>query len=123
MSDDDFLPSGQWTGFYQQFGAKFRTDLSLTFASGRLRGDGIDGVGAFVVVGRYDTGTNDVLWTKSYLGAHHVYYRGCRDGKAIWGVWEIPGYGRGGFKIWPRGHSDASAEATATNERLAPTGG
>jgi hypothetical protein len=121
MDNEDFLPSGEWTGFYQQFGAQFRTNLSLSFAAGRLRGEGIDGVGAFVVAGRYDANTNDVHWTKSYLGAHEVLYRGCRDGKAIWGVWEIPGHGRGGFKIWPRNHATAEAAAAAAKDRLAPT--
>ena len=52
-------------------------------------------------------------WTKTYLGSHEVFYRGFREGKGIWGTWEIGGglWGRGGFHIWPK----AAGEGAATH--------
>ena len=36
------------------------------------------------------------------MGAHDVFYRGFREGKGIWGTWEISNLSHGGFHIWPR---------------------
>lgn len=44
--------------------------------------------------------TVNVTGQKTYIGEHDVYYRGFRDGKGIWGLWELPGES-GGFYIWP----------------------
>lgn len=117
---DDLFPSGEWTGFYQQAGGRFAQDLVLEFAGGVLRGNGGDGIGSFTVLGRYDASTLEVAWTKTYLGAHAVYYRGYRDGKGIWGTWEIAGFARGGFHIWPRRHGAAAAVEQAEVEAPAP---
>jgi len=78
-------------------------DLHLGFSGGIVSGDGVDDVGSFGVHGRYDPGSGECTWTKSYLGAHSVFYRGFAEGKGIWGTWEIPAGSRGGFHIWPRG--------------------
>ena len=78
-------------------------DLQLTFASGVLSGDGTDDIGKFLIKGRYDAGNGECHWTKSYPGSHDVYYRGFREGKGIWGTWEITIHDHGGFHIWPRG--------------------
>jgi len=126
MATDDFLPSGEWTGFFQQYGLSHRTDLHLRFAAGKVTGDGADAVGPFTVRGRYDAATGELNWTKSYRGAHDVFYRGFRDGKSIWGVWEIPHFDRSGFKIWPRGaagygHAVATATEQAPQVTPAPT--
>ena len=88
-------------------------ELHLTFAAGRLSGDGTDDVGPFLIKGRYDTTTRECYWTKRYLGAHDVFYRGFREGKGIWGTWEISLLAHGGFHIWPRqaGESDAEHES------------
>ena len=65
-------------------------DLVLTFADHTVSGDGMDDIGQFAVTGRFD-GTNcECYWTKTYIGRHDVYYRGFRDGKGIWGLWELP---------------------------------
>jgi len=76
--------------------------LHLTFANGSMTGDGSDDVGRFQIKGRYDAGNAECYWTKRYVGAHDVFYRGFREGKGIWGTWELGIFGRGGFHIWPR---------------------
>jgi hypothetical protein len=64
-------------------------DLGLDFANGRVSGEGNDVVGAFVISGRFDSAKGECDWTKTYIGAHDVFYRGFREGKGIWGTWEI----------------------------------
>ena len=96
--------------------------LHLTFANGSMSGGGSDNVGRFLFKGRYDAGNGECYWTKSYLGAHDVFYRGFREGKGIWGTWEIGlnvAYRtRGGFHIWPRqaGEAENQAETEAQAE-------
>ncbi len=106
---DDRFPSGPWTGFYnyRAGGDRHGMDLHLTFTSGLLTGAGMDDVGQFAIRGRFDAGSGECSWTKSYLGAHDVYYRGFGEGKGIWGTWEINADWHGGFHIWPRGCGDA----------------
>jgi len=77
-------------------------DLNLTFANGSMTGDGNDDIGRFLIKGRYQTDTRECHWTKSYVGAHDVFYRGFREGKGIWGTWELNIFGHGGFHIWPQ---------------------
>jgi len=77
-------------------------ELQLTFAGGTMSGDGNDDIGAFLIKGRYDAASGECDWTKSYLGAHDVLYRGFREGKGIWGTWKIGRLLHGGFHIWPR---------------------
>ena len=76
-------------------------DLELQFANGAVTGEGIDDVGRFTIKGRFDPTNRECYWTKTYLGAHEVYYRGFREGKGIWGTWEIVIQEHGGFHIWP----------------------
>ena len=93
-------------------------DLQLTFASGNMSGDGADDIGRFLIKGRYDAASHECYWTKSYLGAHDVFYRGFREGKGIWGTWEITIRDHGGFHIWPRqaGEGEERAEKDASTE-------
>lgn len=121
--DEGLFPSGEWTGFYVQNGERHRQDLVLTFGNGFVRGSGGDGVGGFGIRGRYDAATLEVVWTKVYLGAHSVYYRGFREGKGIWGTWEIGSYCRGGFQIWPKRAGEAVAATQAEAEPAAATAG
>jgi len=114
---ETFYPSGPWTGFYNYSPSdKHRMDLYLEFRHGRLTGDGIDDVGRFAIRGRYDVAAGECYWTKTYLGAHDVFYQGFREGKGIWGTWNINfGHGgHGGFHIWPKGlteqHSAVAGE-------------
>jgi hypothetical protein len=82
-------------------------DLSLSFAQGSITGDGTDPIGPFIIRGRFDATSGECHWTKTYVGAHDVFYTGFREGKGIWGTWEIPGVWRGGFHIWPLGEENA----------------
>ena len=109
---DELFPSGPWVGFYNyQPGERHRMDLRLTFANGQMTGDGNDDIGRFWIRGRYDAMSRECHWTKSYLGAHDVFYRGFREGKGIWGTWEIKGFTHGGFHIWPKPTGDTEAES------------
>lgn len=107
---ENLYPSGPWTGFYNyEPGERHRMRLHLTFEQGVIHGDGVDDVGAFGIRGKYDSAAAECHWTKSYHGAHDVYYRGFREGKGIWGTWEISLLSRGGFHIWPQGESGEAA--------------
>lgn len=124
---DPNFPSGPWRGFYVYPGNhnRHRMDLTLTFGGERLRGDGRDDIGIFVIRGSYSRETLDVNFVKTYPGSHDVYYKGCRDGKGIWGTWEITSNlfsltlkMSGGFHIWPGGNGaeDAAAESAAAKD-------
>ncbi len=95
-------------------------NLHLAFSAGCVTGDGNDDVGRFVVKGRYDSASRECYWTKTYPGSHDVFYRGFREGKGIWGTWEIPGLAHGGFHIWPKDVQDGAKE-TAAAEAAAPS--
>lgn len=88
-------------------------DLDLTFASGRMNGDGNDDVGRFTIRGQYDAQTLECWWTKTYVGAHDVFYRGFREGKGIWGTWEITVQDHGGFHIWPKRIGEGEVETVS----------
>ena len=124
---EDLFPSGPWTGFYNHRpGDRHRMDMELTFENGVITGDGNDDVGRFSVRGRYQESTRDCHWTKTYAGAHDVFYRGFREGKGIWGTWEITIRYHGGFHIWPRSEgceevSSESAEITQPAEAITIT--
>ena len=118
---DCLFPSGPWVGFYQYAPAdKHRMDLHLEFAQGRILGEGNDDVGRFRIQGRYDEAERECHWTKTYPGSHDVHYRGFREGKGIWGAWEIGLFARGGFHIWPKGLAEGEA-ATRKTETELPT--
>jgi len=98
-------------------------DLVLIFADRAISGDGNDDIGRFFVTGRFDETNGECYWTKTYIGAHDVYYRGFREGKGIWGLWELPNES-GGFHVWPRGQEQdeqdyESAEEPAPVEAVA----
>ena len=102
--------------FIQQFNAKHRMDLSMTFRQGSMTGEGRDWVGKFVIRGRYSVEDGKCYWTKRYVGRHDVFYQGFNEGKGIWGKWEIPAtasdptHWHGGFHIWPEGMGDPTNE-------------
>jgi hypothetical protein len=108
---DDVFPSGPWIGSYTYTGDRdrHRMDLALDFGNGTITGEGNDDIGAFVVCGRYDAGNRECHWTKKYVAAHDVYYRGFREGGGIWGVWEV-GKATGGFKVWPLASGESGGE-------------
>jgi hypothetical protein len=92
--------------------------LHLAFSGGAVTGGGNDDVGAFLIKGRYDSASLECYWTKTYLGSHDVHYRGFREGKGIWGTWEITIQHHGGFQIWPctAGEGEQRAEPEARPE-------
>ncbi len=115
-------PSGPWTGFYTYSPSdKHRMDLNLEFHEGSIVGDGIDDVGRFLVRGSYDAAEGECRWVKTYPGSHNVYYRGFREGKGIWGTWDIElgAAGHGGFHIWPKSMSDADCRQEHQAEPVA----
>ena len=115
---ESLFPSGPWTGFYNYSpgGPRHRMDLGLTFANGNMTGDGIDDIARFIIRGRYDEGKGECHWTKIYVGKHDVFYRGFREGKGIWGRWEIGILAHGGFHIWPRGAEAADEQSQSAAE-------
>jgi hypothetical protein len=119
MKDQDNFPSGSWVGFYTHArqNKKHRLDLGLTFAEGRVTGCGNDDVGQFLLRGKYDTKTMECHWTKNYLGMHDVFYRGFREGKGIYGKWEIKTKNHGGFNIWPLGREEAGKTEPKSQEQ------
>ncbi len=116
---EDLFPSGPWTGFYNyRPGDRHRMELGLSFLNGRITGDGVDDVGNFRIKGQYDSQSGECHWIKSYAGAHDVFYRGFREGKGIWGTWEIAVHNHGGFHIWPRrpGHGQQRSDSVQQPE-------
>jgi hypothetical protein len=111
------FPSGPWTGFYNygRSTCKHRMDLVLTFADHAISGDGRDDIGHFVVIGRFDTTNAECNWTKSYIARHDVRYHGFREGKGIWGLWELPSKS-GGFHIWPLGQQEDNWDLESSQE-------
>src|SRR5260370_10919529 len=81
----DLFPSGPWTGFYnyRPGGERHRMDLHLAFANGSMSGDGNDDVGRFLIKGRYDPGSLECHWNKTYIGGHDVFYPGFPEGQRI----------------------------------------
>ena len=111
------FPSGPWTGFYNygRSTRKHRMDLVLTFSNHTISGDGSDDIGRFFLAGRFDDSKVECYWTKTYIGAHDVYYRGFREGKGIWGLWELPSES-GGFHIWPQGQGEGDEDYESAEE-------
>jgi hypothetical protein len=113
-SDTSRFPSGPWTGYFldRRNPGQHRMQLDLAFLRGKINGAGDDRAGTFTIYGRYSV-DGECRWTKEY-GSHTVVYRGFREGKGIWGTWEISDGGstlRGGFHIWPRGVGEGDQEA------------
>jgi hypothetical protein len=117
MSDKQF-PSGPWVGFYtrRRQNKKHRMDLGLTFAKGTIKGEGNDDVGQFLIRGKYDPKTMECHWTKAYVAKHDVFYQGFREGKGIYGKWEIGTKSHGGFHIWPVGSGGGDGDAETKTE-------
>ncbi len=117
MSEIDF-PSGPWTGFYN-YGRgvrEHRMDLVLTFADHTVSGEGSDDIARFIVTGRFDARqTVRCYWTKLTSADMTFTIGGFREGKGIWGLWELPSESSG-FHIWPRGQEDGDQSHEAAEE-------
>jgi hypothetical protein len=108
---DPRFPSGKWVGFFldKRLPGRHRMEILLTFAGGRMSGEGRDRVGKFTFEGDYSVTDGRCRWVKKYLGKHAVHYTGFNEGKGIWGTWELrwgPLHFTGGFHIWPEGMED-----------------
>jgi hypothetical protein len=90
-------------------------DLNLTFANQAISGDGGDDIGRFIISGRFDETSGECQWTKTYVGAHDVSYRGFREGKGIWGLWKLDKTS-GGFRIWPLQEGEGEDEEEVREE-------
>jgi hypothetical protein len=112
VETDPRFPSGPWTGFWLQkaMPGKHQMRLSLSFVDGRISGAGVDVVGPFTFVGRYDLKTGRCTMTKRYDGAHQLLYEGTNEGESLWlwGLWTVP-LDQGGFHLWPEGEEDPTA--------------
>src|SRR5688572_21855261 len=89
------LPSGLWDGYYVQHGSRYGQKMTLEFADGLMRGDGMDGIGPFTIEGEYrvDAAEVRVGWIKTYEGRHSVLYLGKVEDGRIVGSWDIHGWG------------------------------
>lgn len=109
LETHSLFPSGEWEGFYtMEFGPHARRhtmSFTLTFKNQTVSGSGIDDVHRFTWEGKYDTEQLRCWMVKCYP-SHAVFYDGRVDENGIWGTWEIPPYGRGGFHLWPKGLSE-----------------
>jgi hypothetical protein len=90
--------------------------LHLEFSEGGMSGEGTDDIGSFSISGRYNADSRECDWIKTYPGSHKVAYHGFREGKGIWGRWEIGLLAHGGFFIWPRGAGEGEEQAEADQE-------
>ncbi|MGD0058649.1 MAG: hypothetical protein ABSD58_04445 [Verrucomicrobiia bacterium] len=86
-------------------------NLGLTFAKGAITGEGNDDLGPFVIRGKYVGKSGECHWTKTYVGKHDVFYKGYREGRGIYGGWEIGTKHHGGFHIWPVGSFGGEQDA------------
>lgn len=127
MSDpspnSDLFPSGPWTGFFldKRVPGRHQMELRLTFADGRMTGEGRDRVGQFTVEGGYTPADGRCAFTKRYVKKHAVHYVGFNEGKGIWGTWNLDDV-TGGFHIWPEGMADPTVQHLS-EEAEVPTEG
>ena len=47
-----------------------------------------------------------------------MFYRGFREGKGIWGTWEITIQYHGGFHIWPLGEEEGERAYEEAEEEV-----
>ena len=104
MESDHRLPTGEWNGFYLENHQPRRgwMHLYMSFADGKIKGEGTDYVGPWVSQGDYDLSTGICSWVKQYIGKHQVVYSGKIGPNGIMGHWEIS-FITGQFHIWPKG--------------------
>ena len=68
--------TGEWKGYYEQFGNAHAMVLSFTFdAAGTISGEGTDTIGQYTITGKVESDSS-FQFTKQYVGAHSVEYKG-----------------------------------------------
>ena len=107
MESNNRLPTGEWNGFYLENIQPRRgwMHLYMSFADGKIKGEGTDYVGPWVLQGEYDLDSGNCSWIKQYLGKHQVVYSGKIGENGIMGHWEIS-FITGEFHIWPKSMSN-----------------
>lgn len=84
-------PLARCEGWWEQdyFGRQEMDDLRIAFDGRKLRGAGVDVVGAFTLEGTVSE-AGAVAIVKQYVGRHQVDYFGRSDGEGTFsGVWRI----------------------------------
>ena len=87
-------------GWWEQdfYGRQEMTDLQLSFADGKISGQGRDVVGEFTLFGQLEN--EKVLLRKHYVGKHAVDYPGVFDGEGtMQGIWNIGNFFGGKWMI------------------------
>jgi hypothetical protein len=69
--------------------------------AGTIKGEGIDYVGPWTLLGKFAPDTGRCSWTKQYVQRHSVAYDGRMDANGIVGEWRIKPFLQGTFHIWP----------------------
>jgi len=95
--------SGDWKGYYEQYGSKHEMTCSLTFSQdGTISGQGSDDIGKYTISGKMEA-SNSFAFTKQYVGAHSVAYSGTvqwGDLPTLQGQWQLEGQSDG-FMLCP----------------------
>ncbi len=138
LETHQFLPSGEWEGFYcyNDTPAQHKMFIELTFKEGKISGSGTDDVAPFTWKGDYDLNSFKIRMMKTYP-THQIYYKGDADENGIWGMWEdltdlskqfspemiqklkevFKDKIRGGFHIWPK-KQGSEENANALEEEI-----
>jgi hypothetical protein len=111
------LPSGRWVGHYVQLWMRQPQQMTLEFADGLVRGDGVDRIGAFAIEGEYRTDRGEVRmgWIKTYEGAHSVLYLGKLESGHIVGRWKLETLGSGAFDLSPAISAEGDGKRARTS--------
>ena len=99
-NDEQYIPDGEWEGFYSYSGKGIKHAMScfFTFRNGQISGKGSDDIGNYEWNGHY-TESLEITLTKTYT-EHSVHYKGDADENGIWGNWVVL-WTTGGFHLWP----------------------
>ena len=104
MTHHPDFQSGNWTGFYLEPHRREPGWMHLYLdcdQDGVIRGEGIDYVGPWTLVGQFNSATKECSWTKSYVNRHRVDYDGKLGENGIVGQWNIGPFWTDQFHIWP----------------------
>eukprot|EP00457_Paulinella_chromatophora_P002111 gb/GEZN01002115.1/.p1 GENE.gb/GEZN01002115.1/~~gb/GEZN01002115.1/.p1 ORF type:complete len:796 (-),score=107.06 gb/GEZN01002115.1/:249-2603(-) len=120
-------PGGAVSGWYSQpDGDRFDMHLEFfTMENHVIRGQGDDGIGAFTVMGSYDTSRKTAHFIKQYVGAHKLNYAGSYarqengdiEMAGMWDVVPADGSWRGPFEFSLK-RRDVSQELTKIGTRV-----
>lgn len=117
LESHQFLPSGEWEGFYcySHSSAQHKMSIQLSFKKGKVYGSGTDDINYFSWKGNYNLQSFIIEMIKTYP-SHTVDYKGNIDENGIWGMWNIGSNCKGGFHIWPKKQNSNENEASLKEE-------